>query len=292
MKTLHLILTTLLLACAVRAKDDTNEYAFIDKRTNAVWEINHATNGLVPLTSSNDLPKLWFPVGEVVHYNVYWGILHVANTTVSADWMQQDGKLRLRIRHLTKSNRVIATLYPVEDALETVIDPQTFLPVYFTKKLSEGDYRADELTVFDHAGGLARQGSFRTGHVKGIRIEPDSRDIVTMMYWMRREPFTVGATNTFRVLTDQKIYDFAARPTAELLQKVASYGKVKVSKLEPDAAFNGLFVRKGKITAFVSADDRRLCTRIDASVPFADIHIELEKVTGPGDDAWVAPKKK
>lgn len=292
MKTIQLIVATVLLACAARAEDNTNEYAFIDKRTNAVWEINHATNGLAPLTSSNDLPKLWFPVGEVVTYNLYWGFIYVGQATVSADWMQQDGKLRLRVRHYTKSNRVIATVYPVEDTIETIIDPHTFLPVYFSKTLNEGSYHADELTVFNHAEGLARQGSFRSGHVKGIRIAPDSRDIITMMYWMRRDPFVVGSTNTFRVLADQKMYDFSARPVAEVTQKIDGYGKVKVTKLEPDAAFNGLFVRKGKVTAYVSADDRRLCTKVDASVPFADIHIELEKVTGPGDDDWVKEKKK
>jgi hypothetical protein len=62
---------------------------------------------------------------------------------------------------------------------------------------------------------------------------------------------------------------------------------VDVTRIEPEAAFNGLFMRKGKITVWVSRDDRRVCTRVDAEVPVANIHIVLDKVLGPGDDAWV-----
>ena len=68
--------------------------------------------------------------------------------------------------------------------------------------------------------------------------------------------------------------------------------------LEPEAAFEGLFVRKGKMRLWVSEDDRRLITKATIKVPVASLVLKLKEVTGPGDDIWVTksaekgPKKK
>ena len=271
----------------LHAKDNTNDYLYYDNDSNAIFKIAVVTNGVTPVTRTNDLPTLWFPVGEDIVYDIYWGVIHVGSTRVVTDWVEQDGKLRLRVRHLSKTNRVVAQVYPVEDTIETLIDPVPFLPVYFRKRLSEGRYRSDELTVFDHAAGVGKVGSFRSGGTKAFKIEPDTRDIVTMMYWLRKARMVPKQENAYRVMADEKIYDLKVRVGEEETRKVGSYGKVKTLRLDPEASFNGLFMRKGRISVWVSNDDRQLCTRIEAEVPVANIHIQLDRVSGPGDDAWV-----
>lgn len=282
-----LVAALAVLPFAGGAKDSPEDYISIDKSSNAVWRIAGATNGVTALAHSNNLPALWFPVGEETRYNIYWGVLHVGSARVSTDWVEQNGEPRLRVRHVTKSNRVIAQLYPVEDVVETLIDPASFLPVYFRTKMSEGRYRNDEITVFNHAAGYGEQGSFKNGHVKKFKIDPDTRDVVTLMFWLRREPFTVGATNQYRVMADEKLYDLLVKPTRTEEHEVADYGRMTVTRIDPEAAFNGLFIRKGKMTAWISDDERRLCTKVEAEVPFANIHIALAEVRGPGDDDWV-----
>lgn len=276
---------------ALLAKDNTNDYLYYENDTNAVFRLAVATNGVTALAASNNLPKLWFPVGEDIVYDIYWGILHVGSTRVVTDWVEQDGKLRLRVRHITKTNRVVAKVYPVEDTIETLIDPDPFLPIYFRKQLSEGRYRSDELTVFDHAAGVGKVGSFRSGKAKAFRIGADTRDIVTMMYWLRKDRMAPKQEIAHRVMADEKLYDLTVRVGEEETQKLDGYGKVKVLRLDPEAAFNGLFMRKGRISVWISNDERQLCTRIEAEVPVANIHIQLDKVSGPGDDAWTADKK-
>lgn len=276
-------------AMSASAKDDTNDYISIDLSSNAVYRIATATNGFTALTDSNSVPKLWFPVGEAMTYDIYWGFIHVGTSRITTDWVAQNGQPRLRIRHVTKTNRAVATLYPVEDILETVIDPGPFLPVYFRKTLSEGRYHADELTVFHHDSGILEQGSFRNHHVKTYKIEHDTRDLVTMMYFMRKTPFESGTTNTCRVMADDRIYDLTLRVRSEETQTIDLYGDIKTLRLDPEAAFNGLFIRKGKITFWISHDQRQLCTQVEASVPVANIRVKLASVDGPGDDAWVRP---
>jgi biotin synthase-related radical SAM superfamily protein len=61
-------------------------------------------------------------------------------------------------------------------------------------------------------------------------------------------------------------------------------------RIEPDAAFQGLFVRKGKLTLWVSEDERRILTRVVAVIPVANVRIHLDRVLGPGNDRWVKNK--
>jgi hypothetical protein len=62
-------------------------------------------------------------------------------------------------------------------------------------------------------------------------------------------------------------------------------------RIDPEAAFNGLFVREGKATLWVSRDLRRILTRAKARVPFGRITVKLTDVSGAGDDFWITEKK-
>jgi len=67
------------------------------------------------------------------------------------------------------------------------------------------------------------------------------------------------------------------------------YGRVTCLRLEPTAQFEGIFVRSGQVSLWVSRDPRNICTRLAAQVPVGSVHAELMQVRGPGQDFWVAP---
>ena len=257
----------------------------------ALTRMAAVTNGIVPMADATNVPTLWFPVGESMIYNVYWGVIHVGTSRVTTEWVEKDGKPLIRIRHVTRTNKAVASVYPVEDTMESVIEPTTFLPLYFRKNVSEGGYRAAEMTVFDHAKGEAEWGSFKNNRHNTFPIEKDTRDLVTYMYWLRQTQFKQGLAITNRVMTDEKIYDLTLRCKVVDGIELDRYGKVNSARLIPTSSFNGLFVHKGTMTVWVSVDKRCVCTRIEAEVPVASIHIELDQVKGPGDDFWVKKKK-
>jgi hypothetical protein len=239
--------------------------------------------------STAEHPSLWFDVGERLLYDIYWGFIHVATTEVTTQWVEEEGQpLRIRITYRTKSNNVIAKIYPVDDILESVIDAETFLPVSFKKKQSEGGYRSDEFTVFDHDGGTMLWKSLLNGDEKTFPIDPDTRDLITLMYYFRSMNFYVGKQLNFRVMADEKLYDLYVEVTKREDIKLSEYGKVPSFQFAPQAAFQGLFVRKGKVTFWVSDDDRKLCTQIEAEVPVANVRLKLREVSGPGDDFWIS----
>ena len=242
-------------------------------------------NGSTALAGTNDL---WFPVGETLTYGVYWGFISVGEAVVTSSWIEDGGVRYLQIVHRIRSNKALAMLYPVDDTIQTLIDPVTFRPVSFFMDQKEGRFSAKEVTTFDYGKGVAHWESFTKKKTAVYPIDQDTRDLVTFMYFMRRDGFKPGADRQFRVMADDKVYDLGVKVVGEEKVDVPGYGKVDCLRLDPTAKFNGLFVRKGKMTVWVSHDRRFLCTRVAASVPIVGtVKIILTSVGGPGDDAWI-----
>lgn len=234
---------------------------------------------------------LWFPMGETLDYRIYWGVIPVGSSHVTTEWIAEDGRSLIAIRLRTKTNNFLSTLYPVNDFLEAIVDPETFLPVRFSKKLSEGRYRADETTTFDHKNLKATWTSRRSGKIETYDIDPDTRDVVTFMYYLRRKQFEPDTVNKYRVMADDKVYDLIVNAQKVDTIKLEHFGKLPCLRFEPEAKFGGLFVRKGRMWMWVSQDERRIATKISAQVPVASITLWLDQVGGPGEDFWVTKGK-
>lgn len=244
-----------------------------------------ATNASPPAAGA--VPDLWFPVGEEQILDLQWGILSVGTSRVWTEWIREYGEWLLAIRMRTRTTRVLDAIYPVDDFIESVVDPTTFLPRRFVKKINEGKSRYDEVTVFDHVRRIATWRSVRDGKAKVFPIEADTRDIPSMLYWFRKERFEPGDPRAFQVMADEKMYTVLPRPVARETLRTPEFGQVPCMRFEPEAQFNGLFVRKGRLWVWVAEDERRLAVRLVAEVPVANVKAVLVGVRGPGNDRWV-----
>lgn len=236
---------------------------------------------------TNYLAGFNWPIGEKITYRIYWGYLPVGTAISWTEWTEVEGRKLLAIRLRTLSNRVVEKIYPVDDTIESLVDPITFLPVRFAKNMSEGTHKYNEVTVFDRTNLVARWESKLTGKKRTFIIEPETRDIPSLMYLLRTNTFTVGKREHFRVMADEKIYDLWVNIQKKEKTDVPNYDEVASIKVEPEAAFNGLFVRKGKLWVWLSDDPRCLATRIEASIPVANVRAVVVQVEGPGKDFWI-----
>lgn len=241
---------------------------------------------------TNNVPEppenLWFEVGEEILYDIYWGFIKVGHSHTTTSWVDhEDGRRLIKVRFESRSNSVIASVYPVVDVQEVLIDPETFLPVQYSKDSQQGSKQYKEITRFNHPAGIAVYESILKGTKKEVPIDATTRDLISLMYLIRSMDHTLGGEIQTKVFTDQKIYDLFIKVTEKENVDLDTYGDVASMVFEPEAAFDGLFVRKGKVTLWVSNDKRKLCTKITARVPVANIRIELAEVRGPGQDFWV-----
>jgi len=228
-------------------------------------------------------------VGEEIEYKIVYGALNVGKVTCATEWVKTNGWNLIQIQVKVKSNKLISSVYPIDGTLESLVDPVTFRPLQSTRKMREGRRRSNELNVFDRPASIGRWKSFTKNTKKEFKIGPDTLDVLSFMYDLRGAPLTVGTTTKKQVMSDEKVYDLELKFEKKERLKVAKVGKVDCVKVSPTATFNGLvsLKDKGDITAWVSNDNRKVCTKIVAETPFANLKIILTDVDGPGTDKWV-----
>lgn len=251
-----------------------------------------AVTGMLLLTSAVRSAELPFPLGEQLTYTITWNLIPIAWSKATTSREMLDGRDMLVLRIRTQTYSFFDHIFKVDDLHESLIDPQTFLPIRYTKNLHEGDYRCHEITTFDFDALEAHYIHQLNRKEKTYAIDPDTRDIVSFMYFMRSAALEPKQTTEWRVMSDEKIYDLIlyAHGTKEI--DLSGYDReIPSLELVPEAKFDGLFVRKGKAVLWVSRDPRRLLTLAKVKVPFGRVRIELRHVNGPGDDFWVTEKK-
>jgi len=235
--------------------------------------------------------ELPFPVGEELVYSISWNGVPVAQVVATTEMDRLDGREVLAIRLRTKTHAFFNPIFKVEDFHESLIDPKTFLPIRYTKNLKEGRYRCHEVTTFDFATKKAHYEHQLKGKKKDYDIDADTRDLLSFMYFMRSTPLEEDQEPRYRMMADEKIYDLILHTYGTEKIDLPNYQeKVPSLKMFPEAMFDGLFVRKGKATLWVSRDPRRLLTFAKIKVPFGRARIKLHSVKGPGDDFWILEK--
>lgn len=245
------------------------------------------TAGRADGATNDALPGFNWPVGEKITYRIYWGYIPVGTATGWTEWSEYKGRPALAIRLRTLSNKFVEKLYPVDDTIESLVDPETFLPFQFTKNLREGQHRNYEITTFDYENLVAHWESRTKGKTNVFALTPGVRDIPSLMYFLRTRAFVPGSREHFTVMADDKIYDLWLNVQKKERVKLPLYGAVDSIKAEPEAAFEGLFVRRGRLWIWISDDRRCLATQIVGSVPVATVRAVLWQVEGPGDDSWI-----
>jgi len=236
----------------------------------------------------NAAEKRSFPVGETLEYKLYWGVVPVGRAEFQTFWDTFEGRPVIVIRATARTTAVVAAIYPVEDLIQSIVDPETLLPIKYTQKLREGRHKRDDEVIFDHENGRAVWSKIgKKSKTKTIEIDGDTRDVLALTYKMRGGDFGVDSSDNFKVLVDDKLYDLSVKGVEKKERDVADYGKIECLEVEPEAAFGGIFVRKGKVRLWFSEDKRRVCVRMTGKVPLANVKAVLKKVSGPGDDFWV-----
>jgi hypothetical protein len=235
---------------------------------------------------------LWFPVGERLSDRLYWGVVPVGQAEFMTEWVEYEGRIVIRLRGTARTNSFVAAIYPVDDFIESLVDPETFLPITYWQRLNEGRHHRDDYAEFDYAAARVRSESLITGATREIPIDRETRDVLTLAYYLRAKGLEGGDAGRFRVLVDDKLYSLELLVVGREAISAGRAGSVRCLKVEPKAKFGEIFVRKGRVNLWFSEDARHICTRMTGSLPVASVKAVLDDVGGPGADLWRGKRGK
>lgn len=231
--------------------------------------------------------KLWFPIGEVLHYKLKWSFIPIGHSRIETAEVDTGGKKLIAIRYYVKTNAVFDKIYPVNDFMEVLIDPDGFVPVTFTKLIERRTPRCNETVVFNRETGEAQWYSKCLNKHGAFAIDQDTRDIITFLYLTRKENISEGTAMSNRVVITRSITDMVVKVGKKQKMDVAGRDDVEVYEVTPIARLDDILVDEGEVKAWVSADKRRIVTKLKIDAAFGSVKAFLEKVEGPGDDEWV-----
>lgn len=228
-----------------------------------------------------------FVPGENLVYRIHWGLIPVGESRITSEWIEEGGRRLIRIRLRTRTNKWMDKIHKIDDDVESIVEPDTFLPVRSVELVHDKDKNAEEMTRFDHAALVAHWQSSLDGRTSNYVIEADTRDVVSFLYFMRSKAFKPGDEALVTVAAFQALHQMRIR--AEKIDEInlANYDSISCVLIRPEAVNASLFARKAPQRVWVSRDPRHLITRMDAKVPVGTVHLTLFEVSGPGNDFWV-----
>jgi hypothetical protein len=241
----------------------------------------------VPPKPEIDLP---FPIGEVLEYSLFWGWIGVGTSVAETRWTFKEDRWYIVIHFHTRTNHVLSRLYPVEDDVETWLCAETLRPMVFTTVLQAGSDSRNERSTFNWDKNEVQYERFHEdGRVetKIYPVQDGARDLVSFMYFMRSKELAPNQTITYEVIVNDKLYELDVNTRRSERINLRSYGRIESMRIDPRASFEGVFVRRGEMSVWVSEDPRRILTKLEVSTPFAKAKILLRNVRGPGDDFWI-----
>jgi hypothetical protein len=221
-------------------------------------------------------------VGEELHFSIRWLGLEVGRAQLRVEGIEPiRNRDTYHVSVYVESNKIIDLVYKVRDEHHSYIDVEHFHSLQYEKILREGRYRADEIMEYDQAAHTATYLSRRSGSKKQMLIPKDVQDQISAAYWLRAQAMKPGDTIFIPVNADEKNWKLEIRVLRSTQTEIGDLGTFDSLEIDPRAQFQGMFVRRGKFTGWMSMDEKRLPLLMKTAIPvLGSIHIVLVEVNG------------
>ena len=230
---------------------------------------------LAPLVA----PSQNFPTGERLAYEVSWmGVPVGIGTLEVKETVELNGRKAFHLLAVAETNEFLSKLYPVHDEVHSWVDAETFQSLQFQKKVSEGFYRADEVTRYDAVQKKGHYESLKNGTKKEFDIHVPVHDIISAFYWTRRQELLPGKTVKTIVNSDEKDWDLEIQVLRREMKEMRGQGVIDTILIEPKTRLKGILEKRGRVWIHLKNDPSRTPLLITFKTPFGPIVGVLKQV--------------
>jgi hypothetical protein len=213
-----------------------------------------------------------FGVGESLKFEIKYGFVSAGTATIGIpDLATVRGYRCYHIVSVAESNAFFSVFFTVRDVVESYMEVRELVPLRFEKRLREGDFRDHDLVIFDRDRNVAvypEQGG------RAIPISSGAQDILTSLYYVRMLDLKVGHSVYIDNHADKKNYPLEIRVLRRERVRVGA-GSFDCLVVEPLMKASGLFRQKGKLTIWLTNDERHMPVLMKSKVMIGSISAEL-----------------
>jgi hypothetical protein len=215
-------------------------------------------------------------VGERLVFTVRYGMIKAGTAVMEiVDRKKVDGRPAYHVVSTANSNSVFDGIYRVRDRVVSLMDEDRLYSLYFEKHLREGRYRADQQVRFDHVRAVA---TYHDG--REAAITPGAFDVLAAFYRVRTMPLQPG--QRFFLDSHDNRKNFPLRVTVQRRERVETpAGTFDCLAVEPTLRSGAFFKNEGKLTIWLTDDDRRMPVLMRSKLPIGAISVELIEYQRP-----------
>ena len=215
-----------------------------------------------------------FQVGEQLTYEISWLNITAGTAVMSVMATGSDGARPLaKLITTAQSRPAITRFFPVDNRVESILDPTTLLPEHLTFKRREGKKKEDIEYWFHQQEGTVTEVKGET--IETLEMPPRTHDIISCLYYARSTLlFQPGSSLTMNIYHDKK--NRKVDVLVEAIETVRGpWGEIEAARVLVIMPFQGLFLNQGNIRVWFTNDDWRIPVRMKAKVLIGSIVADL-----------------
>lgn len=213
-------------------------------------------------------------VGEQLTYEISWLNITAGTAVMAVSDADSDGDRPLaKLITTAQSRPVITKFFPVDNRVESIVDPATLLPEHLIFKRREGKKKEDIEYTFHQKEGTVTV--MKNGATEVMEMPPGTQDVISCLYFARNELLLQpGSSLTMNVYHDKKNRKLDVK-VEEIEMVSGPWGEVETARVLVVMPFQGLFLNQGNIRVWFTNDDRRIPVRMKAKVVIGSIVADL-----------------
>lgn len=205
-------------------------------------------------------PEARLTLGEKLTFRARWNGIPVGRATATVEEiMPFKGYKVYKVVVVVRTNKVLSTLFKVEDTFTSYIDTTTLTSRHFEGIIREGRYKKDVVVDYDFENSIASYTNLLDGNVKTAPIEKNVHDPISAAYFFRTMPVTVGDDVRLIVNLNEKNYEAVAVIGKKVKVKISRLGSFNAFLVKPYVKLHGKRERRGEAWGYLSCDEKRFC---------------------------------
>jgi len=244
--------------------------------THGAGAFEHATGRPAALGPSGRVAVPPFGVGETLSFEIKYGFVS-AGTAIMAipRIVTERGHECYNIVSMAESNSFFSMIFTVKDVAESFLDVRELLPRRFEKRLREGDFRSQDLVIFDHDRHVA---IYPRKNDRVVPISAGAQDILSSLYYVRMMDLKVGSSVFIENHADKKNYPLEIKVLRRERVRVPA-GEFDCIVVEPVMRGAGLFSQRGRLTVWLADNEARIPVLMKSKVMIGSITATLTDFT-------------